>query len=174
VITAVAHVPDVEQTVTSDLKRAGNVLLLLGRSLPEFGASHVAMALNEAPNGNVPTFDPDSPARYRTLHEAIRAGLVAACHDCAEGGAAVAIAEMAIGGRLGVHMSTIADASVVMFGESLGRLVVEVASEHVDEMVRLFPTSTALGTVTQSPMLVLPDGSSCTLESAVHAWTSAP
>ena len=40
--------------------------------------------------GATPQPDPDAPARYRRLHAAIRAGLVASCHDVSEGGLAVA------------------------------------------------------------------------------------
>ena len=41
----------------------------------------------------------------RALHQAIQAGLVRACHDCSEGGIAVALAEMCIGGQLGADVA---------------------------------------------------------------------
>ena len=74
---------------------------------------------------------------YRALHRAIAAGLVQACHDCSEGGVAVAAAEMALAGGLGVSIALGAlprDAAVddagLAFGESLGRLLVEVSPPH--------------------------------------------
>ncbi len=51
----------------------------------------------------VPAPDPNAPDRYRRLHRADRATAWSrAAHDCSEGGLAVALAEMAIGGRLGL------------------------------------------------------------------------
>ena len=49
----------------------------------------------------------DAPAamqRYRLLHRAVQEGLVASAHDVADGGLAVALAESAIGGRLGARV----------------------------------------------------------------------
>ncbi len=57
-----------------------------------------------------------------------------ACHDCSEGGIAVAAAEMALAGRLGVeldlrripHTPDAAHDTALAFSESLGRLIVAV------------------------------------------------
>ena len=52
-----------------------------------------------------PTVDaPAAMRRYRLLHHAIAAGWVASAHDLADGGLAVALAECAIGGRLGARI----------------------------------------------------------------------
>lgn len=174
VITAVAHVPHVDQTVTADLKSAGNALVLLGRSLPEFGASHVALTLGEMVHGNVPTFDAEAPHRYRLLHQAILDELIESSHDCAEGGAAVALAEMAIAGRLGVRIHAMGDAHEVLFGESLGRILIEVTPANLDAIAKRFPQSTIVGTVTTDQTLTMPDGSSCQLQAAIDAWTTVP
>ncbi|HEY4333227.1 MAG TPA: AIR synthase-related protein, partial [Ilumatobacteraceae bacterium] len=135
VITAVAAVDDAALVVTPDLKAAGNLLVLLGRTLAEFGGSHLTMVLQgpEQPSA-VPSPDPGAAWRYRMLHEAIGDGLVAAAHDCSEGGIAVALAEMAIGGRLGVEvdLSTVDDDPVTaLFSESVGRIICEVRPEHL-------------------------------------------
>ena len=76
---------------------------------------------------------------YRALHQAILAGLIQACHDCSEGGLAVAVAEMALAGDLGVEIN-LADVArtdnlereeEIAFSESLGRLIVEVNQADV-------------------------------------------
>ena len=67
-------------------------------------------------------------------------GLVLACHDCSEGGLAVAAAEMALAGGLGFNLrladvprlAEVGDEIGIAFCESLGRLLFEVAPEHAD------------------------------------------
>ncbi len=70
---------------------------------------------------------------YRALHKAIAAGLVQACHDCSEGGLAVAAAEMALAGGHGIELRLAdvprvgeLDDTAIAFCESLGRFLVEV------------------------------------------------
>ncbi|MCU1395949.1 MAG: purS [Ilumatobacteraceae bacterium] len=164
VITAVAPVRDVTLTVTPDLKRPGNPLVLLGRTLPEFGGSHLSMLTGDhaAPGPTVPAPDPTAAARYRTLHAAIGLGYVDAAHDCSEGGLGVALAEMCIGGRIGaaIELAPVdADPVVALFSESAGRIVCEVATESLDEFLRLFADAgdvggvTVIGHVADSPTL---------------------
>ena len=95
-----------------------------------------------------------SPSVMIPLHSLIRNDLIVSAHDISEGGLAVALAEMAIGGRLGVALSGLAsvhpDATVALFSESLARFVLEVAPEHVGSVLARFPADDAvvIGTVT--------------------------
>ena len=135
-ITALGLVPDVAQTVTMDLKEAGDFLYILGETRAELGG-----ALYRSPQGegvqHVPEPEPRGPAIARALHRAIRDGRVRACHDCSEGGLGVAAAEMAIAGRLGLHLDLrdlpraedVTADDVALFGESVSRYLVEVAPE---------------------------------------------
>ncbi|MBC8098087.1 MAG: phosphoribosylformylglycinamidine synthase [Armatimonadetes bacterium] len=99
-ISALGIVPDVAHTVTSDLKTAGNLLYLVGSTRPEFGGSHYHL-LHGIAGGNPPQPVPEALETMRGLHQAIQSGWVQACHDLSEGGLAVALAEMCIGGQLG-------------------------------------------------------------------------
>ncbi|MCU1345386.1 MAG: purS [Acidimicrobiia bacterium] len=157
VITALAHVPDAIVCPTTDLAAAGDVLLLLGRTSQEFGGSHTTMVTGSAIRGSVPAPDPLAPARYRALHKAIRAGLVHSAHDVSEGGLAVTLAEMAIGGRLGADVTVGGtDPTAALFSESLGRIVIAVRPADVATVTALFDERvTTLGTVTDAPVLRL-------------------
>ena len=93
-ISAMGIVPDVSRAVTAELKSAGDVLYLVGETRAEFGGTHYAL-INGLSGGAVPQPKPDALDTLRALHQAISGGLVRACHDCAEGGVAVALAEMA-------------------------------------------------------------------------------
>lgn len=161
VITAVAHVPDADRCVTPDLREAGNVLLLIGNTSAEFAGSHFDL-VHGAPQvpGVAPAPDPDAPLHYRSLHAAIQAGLIVACHDVSEGGLAVALAEMCVAGRLGASIDTLPhdDQVTALFSESTGRLVIEVEERSVPAVSRIMDDALIrLGTVTDDGLLSLPD-----------------
>ncbi len=154
VIHALGIVPDLRQTVTSDAKAVGDVIFLVGRTLDELRGSHLDLVLGIDADGSVPGPDHDSPARYRRLHAAMRSGLVRAAHDLSEGGLAVAAAEMAIGGRLGLDLRIDGDPVVSLFSESNGRLLVEVAPDDAEGFVTAMGgDALRLGTVTAEPTL---------------------
>lgn len=128
-ISALGIVPDVEHTVTADLKTAGNSLFLIGETRDEFGGSHYAL-VNGLSGGVAPQPVPDALGHMRQVYQAITAGLIQACHDPSEGGLAVALAEMCIAGNLGANI-TLPD-ETALFSESLTRFVVEVRPEDAE------------------------------------------
>lgn len=174
VIHALGHVPDLRVTVTSDAKAPGDVVFLVGRTLDELRGSHLDLVLGLDAAGSVPGPDPDAPRRYRRLHTAIRAGLVRAAHDLSEGGLAVAAAEMAIGGRMGLDLQVDGDPVAALFSESNGRLLVEVAAEDAEAFVTAMGgDARRLGTVTAEPRLrIATSGPAIDLPVAdlVQAW----
>lgn len=184
VITAVAAIPDVAATVTAAATRAGNRLLLVGTTQPEFGGSHAALI--GAPgtvagrvhsahqhDGVVPAPDLAAPARYRAVHAAIRMGLVAACHDLSEGGLAVAVAEMCLAGHLGADLDPVPEPAIHLFSESTGRLLLEVAPDDVVAVQNLLADAVPVGTLTEQPRLTLPDGTAIDLAVLRAHWTGA-
>lgn len=154
-ISALGVVQDIGQSVTLDLKEAGNLLYLVGTI--------------QAPGRQL-----NSLALYRALHRAMQARLVRACHDLSEGGLAVAAAEMCIAGRLGLSLTSDAD----IFQETNGCLLVEVQPEHANafEMALVGYPLQRLGLVTAAPRLNLasPNQSllSIPLETLVSTWNT--
>ncbi len=175
VITALGRLPDVEATVGSDLLQPGDALYLVGQTRPELRGSHLDAVLGVDGPGEVPAPDPAAPARNRALHTAMRAGLVAACHDVSEGGVAVAAAEMAMAGRLGLDVALAGDPVIVLFSESLGRFLVEIRSRHAAAFEStLGAEAVRVGTVVDSPRLrVAVDGTpqiDIPLDALLTAW----
>ncbi|MDB0005975.1 phosphoribosylformylglycinamidine synthase subunit PurL [Ilumatobacteraceae bacterium] len=175
VITAVAHVPDLTHRPTPTLQAPDNLIVLTGTTGIHFGGSHLDEVLGQPSDahGSVPAPDANAPARYRALHACIRAGLVQACHDLAEGGLAVALAEMCIAGRLGVSLSALGhdDAITGLFSESCGRHLIEVSPDHLAQVQAIIPESTVLGRVTAEPVMQLPGGTQIELAALVTAHT---
>ncbi|HUW70987.1 MAG TPA: phosphoribosylformylglycinamidine synthase subunit PurL [bacterium] len=142
-ISAIGIVPDTGMVPGSDLKSAGDVLYRVGSPGGSFGGSVYAelFGLPAGADGSVPAPVPGAKPLYRALHRSIAAGHVRACHDLSDGGLAVAVAEMCLGGRLGATVSSGSvervGATVALFGEVNGCLVVEVAAGSATEFERL-------------------------------------
>jgi len=144
-ISALGIVPDVGRTVTMDLKRAGDFLFIVGETGAELGGSHFGLVGGtiQPQHKNVPKAKTGALDTFRKLHKAMQAGLVQACHDCAEGGLAVTLAEMCLAGGLGVEIHLIhaprdpywaySSDEAILFSESLSRFAVEVRPEHSEQ-----------------------------------------
>ena len=85
------------------------------------------------------------PRIAERISVAIAQGFVLSCHDCSEGGLAVALAEMAFAGGLGIEadlrgLAKSADcirADTQLFSESNSRYIVEVRPEDFDAFAKL-------------------------------------
>jgi phosphoribosylformylglycinamidine synthase len=133
-ISAIGIVPDVGTPPGTDLKTAGNPLYLAGDFKPVFGGS-VYGELFGAASDTVPDAAARAHEVYVAIHRAILARCVASCHDLSEGGLAVALAEMCIGGRLGARLfeRLVMDKGDIhepafLFGETNGCLVLEIVA----------------------------------------------
>jgi len=155
-ITALGQVDDIERCVTMDLKGPGNLLYLIGDTKNEMGGSHYNL-VNGLTGGNVPTVDKDmAPKIFRALHQAIKQGLILSCHDLSEGGLAVAAAEMAFAGGVGVEIEISAgNLAAALFSESNSRFLVEVAPLHTSRMESVFRNLQhfRVGTTTHQPLM---------------------
>jgi phosphoribosylformylglycinamidine synthase len=162
--SVIGKVDDVRRCATMDAKRPGDAVYVLGTTRPELGASEYWAAKGYVGN-QVPQVRVDeSLLLYRALEEAHRRGLVASCHDCSDGGLAVALAETAFAGGFGITADlALAPAEGVtrndelLFSESQSRFVVTVHPEAVPDFEALFRGRAAarVGEVTAKPVLVL-------------------
>ncbi|MEQ1894360.1 MAG: phosphoribosylformylglycinamidine synthase subunit PurL, partial [Planctomycetota bacterium] len=140
-ITALARVPDVARCVTMDAKAAGNRVYLVGATAPELGGSLYHHLAGRA-GGRVPKVElARAPQRFAALHGAIQHGLVASCHDLSEGGLAVAAAEMAFAGGLGLALELAKVPREGEFGGFVARLERSAALEAAADLpaVGLYP-----------------------------------
>jgi phosphoribosylformylglycinamidine synthase II len=132
-ISAISVMDDVSKAVSMDAKKEGDPIYLVGLTKDELGGSQYYKML-KAVGRRVPKVDAIYGRRLMlSLTHAIHSGAVAACHDCSEGGMAVALAEMAFSGGLGMEINLMPDAlrnEVLLFSESNTRFVVEVRDEN--------------------------------------------
>lgn len=135
-ISAMGQINDVRKCVTMDLKSAGSALYVVGTTREEMGGSHFGL-VNKLSGGECPKVDFQVAKKtFKAVYDAIQAGAVRSCHDLSEGGLAVAAAEMAFAGELGVEIELAAvpfdgqkSDAAILFSESNTRFLVEVAPE---------------------------------------------
>lgn len=154
--SVIGRTADVRKAVTMDAKRPGDLVYLLGVTRDELGGSEY-YAMHGVLGRNVPQVDAVAAlGRYRTVNAAQAEGLLASCHDLSDGGLAVALAETAFAGGLGLHIDLrqVAvegnpRADAILFSESASRLLVTVRPEHCERFEALFDGQSCalLGTV---------------------------
>jgi phosphoribosylformylglycinamidine synthase len=167
-----------------DLKRPGDLVYILGETRVELGGS-LACRLQGALGNSVPAPVPEAIETLRAVHRSIAAGRVRACHDLSEGGLAVAAAEMALAGRLGLELDLddlprdddVRRTDQALLSESSGRFLIEVDPDDAAE----FETAMSgipcalLGRVIDDPNLRIRGFSGewaieCSVDGLVRAW----
>jgi len=130
-ISSIGVHPDVTKAVSMDAKIEGDLVYLIGGTSEELGGSEYFAQIGSA-GGMVPALDiPVVKARYQKLTGAILHDLVASAFPVTHGGLGVALAKVAIAGRVGMDI-TLSDSGrpdYQLFSETLGRFVVTVAPD---------------------------------------------
>ncbi|MDO5483634.1 MAG: AIR synthase-related protein, partial [Desulfovibrionaceae bacterium] len=164
-------------TQTSDFKREGDHIYLLGGTWREMAGSEAAGELGLR-GGRVPHVDVGTALpRYRAVHGMMHKRVVTACHDCSDGGLAVALAEMCIGGRLGADIDLAAVPALeamsrteLLYSESASRLILTVKPDQAPllEALGQWQICRCIGTVTNDGQLQLRSGESAVLREKVE------
>lgn len=152
-ISAIGVIDDVRKCVTMDLKSPGNPLALIKPSDDGLAARAEV---------------------HRKLADLLRLGHLVSCHDCSEGGAAVALAEMCVASGLGAEARFTADEDA--FADSTASYIVECALQGRQQIIQAFHESqiSFLGDVKRDPILRLSIGqerSDISVDELRSAWT---
>jgi phosphoribosylformylglycinamidine synthase len=139
VIGMVGHLEDLARRCAAGFGQDGDSVLLVGPMVMDLGGSEYQRLAHGINAGPRPTLDLDLERRAQSaVLEMIAAGLLSSCHDLAEGGLAVALAESCILGGRGAQLSErlfALGAPVVqaglLFGESQSRFLASAAATSV-------------------------------------------
>jgi phosphoribosylformylglycinamidine synthase len=119
---------DVRTRVPTGWRTAGETVLLLGVTRPEFGGSAWAGVVHGHLGGRPPAVDLAAEKALGELLAALgREGLVTSAHDLADGGLAQALAESALRYGTGARLTLDGDVFTALFSESAARVVVTTA-----------------------------------------------
>ncbi len=145
-ISCISIMDNISKAISMDAKKPGNIIYIVGLTHDELGGSQY-YKMNGFYGNNVPRVDPVYGRRImNTLTKAIGKRYVRSCHDCSDGGVAVALAEMAFAGGFGmsIHLGafdppkgqSLLRNDILLFSESNTRFIVEVSDEgrFIDSM----------------------------------------
>jgi len=143
-ISGMGIVENKSHVVGASLRRSNSVVAVLGTTGNELGGSVLARQLEHA--DAVPQTDLEKNlALYQAYYEALKNGWILAAHDVSEGGLAGALAEFAFSEKGGLDLNldqlpTDGDVSkvAVLFAETPGRFVVEIAPENSEAVAAHF------------------------------------
>jgi phosphoribosylformylglycinamidine synthase len=142
-ITGLGLVEDIRNCVTSDFKKEHNHVYLIGSKTKKELAGSAYYQILDVDGGQVPQADFSLLKKCMdAILESMQQGYIAACHDCSEGGMAVTLAEMCIGGRLGCNCNISHDkgslrSDLFLFSETNTRWIVEVKKGKRNEFETL-------------------------------------
>ena len=131
-ISSIGIHDDVAKAVSIDAKFKGDLVYFIGETFPELGGSEYFAFLGSIGNA-VPKLDTEkTKSRYQKLTAAIAQEIVASAYPINHGGLAMALAKVAIAGRLGLDITIPSSVrpDYFLFSESLGRFVVTVSPDN--------------------------------------------
>ncbi|WP_448189494.1 phosphoribosylformylglycinamidine synthase subunit PurL [Azospirillum sp. sgz301742] len=135
-IGAVGIMPDAMQAVSIAFKNEGDVILVIGDTKGHIGQSLFLREILGREEGPPPPVDLKAERRNGDfVRGIIRDGLVTSSHDVSDGGLLVAVAEMAMAGGIGAHITGLDGAHPkVLFGEDQARYVLAVRPDTADQV----------------------------------------
>jgi phosphoribosylformylglycinamidine synthase len=167
-------IDDVTKAVTADFKRAGSCIFIVGKTKDEMGASLLFRKFGGV-EGEVPGVD--IPALKRNMANLLKAmdkRLVLSCHDCSDGGLAIAVAEMCISGQIGAELDLSAmegDLRRNLYSESNSRWIVEVDGKDVTEFTQIMGDDAQIIGITKGDSLKIKDnGTEIPVSEMRKAW----
>jgi len=177
VVGMVGVLDDIDKRVTAGFKAEGDVVLLLGATGDDMGGSEFQKVFGKRVAGQPPRLDMEAERHAQeAVLEAADDRLLRSAHDLSDGGLAVALAESALIGEIGVVCQEIDSSITFLFSESQSRFLVSCRARDVEAMESIARRNhipcRRLGTVGGEHLQFGP-GVSVSLASARDAWENA-
>ncbi len=187
-ISVFGKIPDVTKTVSSDFKKAGSTIVLVGKLDVEAMAGSIyldilanahlrgeAKLTSGSHLGGVPKVDLKLlPKVLDKIHNSIKSGKVLSCHDVSEGGLITTIFEMCVGGNCGakLHLEGVKAhlRGEFLFAETAGCFIVEVEDEKIAKQLFKSVPYKILGKTTKAEKLSVDGLFTADMKTLQNAW----
>ena len=136
-IGMVGLLANVEDKMTLDFKKDGDVIVLLGESRNDISSSEYLHKIHDVEFSPAPHFDLEEEFQLQQTVASLIAGkLITSAHDISEGGLFVTLCESGFKRGLGFNIALDADIrpDSYLFGEAQSRVVVSLPTDGIDAL----------------------------------------
>lgn len=166
-----------EKRMTLNFKNAGDLIYLVGKSENCISSSEYLYSYHDIAASPAPKFDLDYEYDFQqVIAKVIDQQLVESCHDLADGGLFIALAESAMSANLGfsVQASWSVRKDAFLFGENQSRAIVSVKPENELKFKELAGKDiTYLGKVTEAGTFEVDGDTLISLEEAKDLYLNS-
>lgn len=132
-VSAIGIVEDIQKSISSDIKKEGSILVLVGEQNDKLGGS-VFEEVTGASGLPLPDLNLNHAKKtYTSLNNLIEKGYIHSAHDVSEGGMVISILEMFFGSTYGITMNISAEKNLtnMLFSEAGGRIIIEIDEKNL-------------------------------------------
>ena len=174
IVSCLGKINDVNDCIGMDFSLIGSNIIMVGKRKSELGGSAFYHLHNEL-GSTLPKPDlQEAKNQIHALTDCIDKNLVLSCHDIADGGVAVALAEMTFKNKIGCNVSIESNLKTdeILFSET-GGFILEVGDENINEIVRCFSDYGVevfmIGKTVKSN-IIINDEINISIEQSYEAW----
>ena len=138
IVSMMGLIKDNDLITTHSFKSKGNNVFMIGRTTDDIGSSEYLEFFHEISDSPLPEFNIDNEIKIqRAIKKLNELNLIESASPVGKGGLFFTLLRAAIPNELGFDITTAAETRIdsFLFGEAMGRILVEVNSEKEDEFV---------------------------------------
>ena len=137
IVGVMGVIEDVNKSLKSGFKNAGDHIFLLGETHEELSGSVWAQVMHNHLGGRPPRVHFDAEMNLANfMVAAAKQGLLSSAHDLSDGGLAAAICESAFANSIGAELN-LTDPFIDLFSESSARAIITVNGENHERVMDL-------------------------------------
>jgi phosphoribosylformylglycinamidine synthase len=178
-IGGVGLIKDYQNMITMDLKQAGNILLVVGKTEGHLDQSIFSREILNEKNGPPPEINLfNEKNNGETVLKLIDKKLIRSAHDISLGGIITAVSKMCIKGKKGAILKKpnyLINQFEYLFGEDQGRFIIEIEKNSLNDVIEILGKNSVhfdeLGTINEDE-LIIDNKSKVTIDELTKSHTS--
>ena len=161
-IGGVGLIKDYKKTITMDLKKIDNIVLVIGKTEGHLNQTIFARDFLNKKKGPPPEINLfNEKNNGETVLNLIKKNYIKSAHDVSLGGIITAIAKMCIKGKKGINIKKpnyLIQQFEYLFGEDQGRYIIEIEKDNFDKVKEILSKNSIhydeLGIITEKDIII--------------------